>query len=137
MGEKIRSVEYYYVIVDDKPGEGSRLLKALRTHGVNLLASIGFPVGEGRAQLDFFPEDGELLKKAAASEGVILVGPKKAFLIQGDDRIGALVKHHEKLSDAGINVHAAHGMSDGRGGYGYILWVKPEDYGRAAQALEI
>ena len=40
----------------------------------------------GQSQLDFVPESISQLKKAAADANVALVGPKKAFLIQGDDR---------------------------------------------------
>lgn len=137
MAEKIRRVEYFYVVVEDKPGEGSRLLKNFREKGVNLIALTAFPLGDGRSQLDFFPESTEKLQKAATDAGLTLVGPKKAFLIQGEDRIGALVEHHMKLSNAGINVHAANGVSDGSGRFGYVLWVKPEDFEKAARALGV
>jgi hypothetical protein len=84
-----------------------------------------------------FPENAEQLLSAAAEEGVMLVGPKKAFLIQGEDRPGALVDHHMKLSKAGINVRAANGVASGSGEFGYVLWVKYEDYEKAAQALGV
>jgi len=135
MAETVRRVEYFYATVEDKPGEGRRLLEHLSEKGVNLVAFTAFPVGAGRSQLDFFPESTELLQKAAADAGITLVGPKRAFLIQGEDRIGALHDHHLRLSNAGINVYAANGVVDGRGRYGYILWVKPEDYEKAAQVL--
>jgi len=137
MAETIRKVEYFYTTVEDRPGEGRRLLEHLREKGVNLMAFTAFPVGEGRAQLDFFPERAELLQKAAADAGVSLVGPKRAFLIQGEDRIGALHEHHLRLANAGVNVHAANGVTDGRGRFGYVLWVKPEDYEKAARALGV
>ena len=137
MAETIRKVEYFYATVEDRPGEGRRLLEHLSEKGVNLMAFTAFPVGEGRAQLDFFPERAELLQKAAADAGVSLVGPKRAFLIQGEDRIGALHEHHLRLANAGVNVHAANGVSDGRGRFGYVLWVKPEDYEKAAQELGV
>jgi len=137
MAGAIRKVSYFYVIVDDKPGEGLRLLTRLKDSGVNLIAFTAFPYGSGQSQLDFFPESAEQLIKAAGEEGITLVGPKNAFLIQGEDRSGALVEHHLKLSNAGINVHAANGVSDGSGGFGYVLWVKPEDYDKAAEALGV
>ena len=137
MAETIQKVTYFYVIVDDKPGEGCRLFERLKERGINLIAFTAFPYGSGQSQLDFFPESGEQLLQAAAEEGITLVGPKKAFLIQGDDRPGALLEHHLKLSNAGVNVHAANGVSSGSGGFGYVLWVKPDDYERAAQALGV
>ena len=137
MAETIRKVEYFYATVEDRPAEGRRLLEHLSEKGVNLMAFTACPVGEGRAQLDFFPERAELLQKAAADAGVSLVGPKRAFLIQGEDRVGALHEHHLRLANAGVNVHAANGVTDGRGRFGYVLWVKPEDYEQAARALGV
>ena len=137
MAETVRKVEYYYATVSDKPGEGRRLLEHLREKGVNLVAFTAFPIGGDQAQLDFFPENPEQLQKAAADAGITLVGPKKAFLIQGEDRVGALHEHHLKLSNAGINVHAANGVCDGSGRFGYVLWVKPEKYEAAARALGV
>jgi hypothetical protein len=34
-------------------------------------------------------------------------------------------------------VYASSGVADGRGGYGYILYVRPEQYERATAALEL
>jgi hypothetical protein len=136
MGETIQRVEYFYALVSDKPGEGRRLLEHISEMGINLTAFTAFPAGEGQAQLDFFPENPGQLQKAAAEAGIRLVGPKKAFLIQGRDRIGALHEHHLNLSNAGINAYAANGVVDGGGRFGYVLWVKPEDYEKAAEILE-
>ena len=85
----------------------------------------------------FFSEDAQKLKMASEESGIPLVGPKKAFLIRGEDRLGVLIEHHLRLADAGINVYAANGTTDGRGGFGYILWVKPHDYELAAKALGV
>jgi len=137
MAEIIRRVDYFYATVEDKPGEGYRLLERLKERGVNLLAFTAFPAGEGQTQLDFFPESAEQMLEAAAEEGITLIGPKKAFLIQGEDKPGALVEHHLKLSNAGVNVHAANGVSSISGAFGYVMWVKPEDYEKAAQALGV
>ena len=137
MPETIRQVEYFYTIVDDRPGEGHWVLGALKDRGINLLAFTAFPVGAGRTQLDLVPERSGELQKAAAAAGISLTGPRKAFVVQGDDRVGALAETYRKLREAGVNVHAANGISDGRGGYGFIVWVKPTDYDSAARALGI
>ena len=42
----------------------------------------------------------------------------------------------QEWHQAPCNVHAANGVSDGSGRFGYILWVKPEDFDRAAKALD-
>jgi hypothetical protein len=137
MPETISKTEYFYSIVEDKPGEGRRLLEFCSAHGVNLINFTAFPFGEKLAKLVFIPEDAGKLKLAAAEAGVELIGPRPAFLIQGTERIGVLVEYHLRLADAGINVRAGNGTSDGRGGFGYILWVNPDDFDRAANVLGI
>jgi hypothetical protein len=132
----VKDVEYYYALVADRPGEARKLLEFLSEKTVNLLALTAFPVGEGKSQIDLFPSDSELLKKAAEDANIPLVGPKKAFLIQGSDRIGALYDFHLKLSNAGINIYACNGVVDGTGRFGYVIWVDPEDYDEASKALK-
>jgi hypothetical protein len=135
MADQVKIVNYFYATVGDKPGEARRLLEHLSEKGVNLLAFTAFPVEENRSQLDFFPENPGVLQEAARDAGIELVGPKRAFLIQGEDRVGALLDNHLKLANANINVHAANGTSAGSGRYGYILWVRPEQFSKAAEAL--
>ena len=79
----------------------------------------------------------EGLARAAERTGVVLTGPNNAFLIHGDDRQGALVDLHQRLSDAHVNVYASDGVTDGRGGYGYVLYVRPDEYETAAGILNI
>jgi hypothetical protein len=62
-------------------------------------------------------------------------GAKKAFVIQGEDRPGALHRHLERLAEARVNVVAADAVAAGKRRYGMILWVRPKDYARAAKAL--
>jgi hypothetical protein len=134
MADTVRSVDYYYVTVPDEPGEGRRILSALKDDGVNLLAFLGFPQ-DGRSQLDLVPDDPQSLREAAERAGVTLSEPKRAFLIEGDDRVGAVADTTAKLADANINLVAAAATTTGSGRYGMILWVAPADYERAAEAL--
>ena len=135
MSSTVKEVEYFYSLVADKPGESRKLLEFLSERQVSLLAFTAFPAGEGQSQLDFFPTDPDLLKKAADDAGIALVGPKKAFLLQGEDQIGALYEFHLKVSNAGINIHACNAVVDGTGRFGYIIWVHPNDYAAASKAL--
>ena len=66
-----------------------------------------------------------------------LTGPQKALLVQGEDRLGALVEVHRRLLDARVNVYGSNGVADGRGGYGYVLYVRPEDFKRAATVVGV
>ena len=137
MTMNIRRVEYFHATVKDLPGEAYKLLTQLATAEVNLLAFNAVPVGPEQTQLVIFPESVESLARAAERTGLIMTGPQRAFLIQGDDSLGALVDLHRKLSDASINVYASSGVTDGRGGYGYVLYVRSEHYEDAAIALGV
>lgn len=136
MAEMIRKVDYFKIMTPNKPGEGAQVLGVLRDAGVNLLAFAGFPRG-GRAQMDFIPEDTAVFKKAAKKAGFKFSLAKKGFLIQGEDRAGAVADILTRLAQSKINVTAIDAVSSGEGRYGAILWVKPPDVKKAAQALGI
>ncbi len=137
MSDEIRRVDYYYAVVNDQPGEAFRVLSRLKEAGVNLLSLTAFPVGNGKSQIDFVPEDAAALAKAAKSSGISLSPKKQAFFVQGDDRPGAVAEIFRKLSDAKVNVHAANATCGTGGGYGFILWVKPQNFKAAAKALGV
>ena len=134
MADTIRRVSYYYTTAPDKPGEGARLLGVLRTAGVNLLAFHAFPSAR-KSQVDFLPSDGAAFLAAAKGAKIKVSKPKMAFLIDGDDRVGALAALLGRLGAAKINVTAVTGVCAGMGRYGAILWVKPRDVNKAASAL--
>ena len=134
MSDTITLVDYYYTPVPHKPGESARLLGVFRDAGVNLLAYTGFPEGR-RAQLDFVPADGAAFLAAARAAKIKLSRPKKAFLISGDDRVGAMAESCAKLGAAKINITAVDAVCAGAGRYGAILWVKPRDVKKAAAVL--
>lgn len=135
MADTVQRVEYYYVTVRDTAGEGDRILSALKERGINLLAYLGFPAGGGQSQIDLVPEDPASFRQAADQAGLTLSQAKRAFLIQGDDRVGAVTDTTAKLAGANINITAAAATSAGSGRYGMILWVAPAEYERAAGVL--
>lgn len=133
MAETIRQFEYFYMLVPHKAGEAARALNALKDAGVNLIAFSGFPEGR-RAQLDFIPADAAAFRSVAKANKWKIVGPKRGFLIQGDDRVGAVADVVGKLADAKINVIAIDAVcADGR--YGALCWVAPRDLKKAGQIL--
>ncbi len=136
MPAQIRRVEYYYITVKDRPGEAYRVLARLASGGVSLLAFSAVPMGGNTTQLTVFPTDAQQLRAVDDEARLTLTGPQQAFLIQGDDELGALVDIHLKLSDSQINVSASSGVTDGRGGYGYVVYVAPNDFEKAAQTLQ-
>jgi hypothetical protein len=135
MADTVRGVEYYYVTVPDAPGEGQQVLSALKDSGVNLLAFLGFPLGGGQSQIDLVPEDAGAFREAAERAGFTISEAKRAFLIQGDDRVGAVADTTAKLAEANISLTAAAATGAGTGRFGMIVWVAAADYGRAAEAL--
>jgi hypothetical protein len=134
MAETVRTADYFYVMVPDKPGEGARVLDELKRAGVNLAAYSGFPSGRG-AQLDLVPTDPAAFRTLARQKKWKVKGPKRAFLIEGDDRIGACADVLGRLAGARINVTAMDAVAAGAGRYAAILWVKPRDVKKAATVL--
>lgn len=137
MAAKVRPVEYFYAIVEDKPGEAYSFLQKLASAEINLLAFNAIPLGMEKTELVLFPEETGRLARAAERLGLMLRGPHRAFLIQGDDELGALVNIHRVLADAKVNVLSSSGVTDGRGGYGYLVYVRGEDFDAAARALGV
>jgi hypothetical protein len=134
MSDTVRKVDYYYVVVPDRPGECAKVLSALAAEGINLLAFSGFPSAR-KGQLDLVPENSDAFKIAAKKLKLKLSPRKSGFLVQGDDRVGALNETLDKLAGAKINVTAMDAVSSGGGRYGAIFWVKPEAVSRAAKLL--
>ena len=137
MADIVRRIEYYYTVVPNRAGAGVKVFNALKAGGANLIALNGFPTSARRAQLAFVPSDRDAFLAAARKAGIKLKGPKVAFLIQGEDRVGAVADVLSKLGQARINVTAMQAIATGAGRYGAILWIKSRNVGKAAQALGV
>jgi hypothetical protein len=137
MAYTIRRVDYFYTTVKDEPGEAYKVLSLLAGLGVNLVAVTAIPFGPMNTQLTIFPEDTAQLRNEAQKAGVKLEGPQPALLVQGDDELGALAEVHSKLYTANVNIYASSGVADGKGRYGYIIYVRPDDFEHAVAALNV
>jgi hypothetical protein len=131
----IRKVDYFAMQVPDHAGEAHKMLAHLRKERVNLLAFTGFPSGRG-SQMDFVPANSAAFRKAAKAAGWKVGKAKTGFLIQGQDRTGALDLTLAKLAKAEINVTAVDGVTAGAKRFGAILWVGSEDVARASKTLK-
>lgn len=131
----VKKVSYVTLSVPQRAGRGAQILDALRAEGVDLTAFTGFPRGAGKAQVDLVTDDLAGVRRVAKQEGWRLGGPKKAFVVQGRNRVGAVHRVLAKLAKQGINATAVDAVAAGKGQFGMILWVKPKDYARAARAL--
>lgn len=134
MSNSLRKVDYFYVMVPNTAGKGAKVLAALAGEGVNLLAFSGFPSG-GKGQLDLIPEDSKKFQRAAKKLKLKVSKKKAGFLVQGDDRVGALGKTLGTLANARINVTAMDAVTAGKGRFGAIFWVKPKAVAKAAKLL--
>ena len=95
MADTIRKVDYFSTEVPNTPGQTFRVLSTLVSAGINLLACNGSPLGR-RARIDVVPDDTRKFNAAARKAGLKFKPKKTGFLIQGDDRPGALASEPEK-----------------------------------------
>jgi hypothetical protein len=119
----------------NRAGQAAAVLKAVADAGISLQAFTGFPDRAGQAQIDLVTDDIAKLRRVAKAQGWRLSPVKRGFLIQGEDRVGAVQRQLAKLARSGVNVTAVDAVTAGRGRFGMILWVKPRDSARAARAL--
>jgi hypothetical protein len=135
MAYTVKRVDYFYTTITEEPEERFQLLTRLAELGVNLLAFTAVPVGPMRVQFALFPAAVANLEALARQAGLVLDGPHAALLVQGDDELGALSIVHRKLSQANVDVYASSGVTDGKGRYGYVIYVTPDQIERAVGAM--
>src|SRR6266567_8841122 len=90
MSLSVRTVEYFYTRVKDEPGKAYELLARLASEEINLLAFSAVPFGPNHVELTIFPDRSEKFLQLAKKLGWAVAGPQHAFLVQGDDHLGAL-----------------------------------------------
>jgi hypothetical protein len=135
MAFTIRPIEYYYANVRDELGAAYRVLSQLAERGVNLLAFTAVPTGPTLAQFSLFPEDPNKLVAEARGAGLPLDGPHHALLVQGDDELGAFASVHERLLAEGVDIYASSGVTDAKGAFGYLVYIREDQFARALSAL--
>lgn len=136
MADRVQKVNYCYTKISNRAGQGVKMLEDIRYEGIDMVAFSGFPIGRGKAQLDFVTKDMAPLRRLAKKSGWRLSKTKKGFLVTGTAQTGSVHRHVKKLADAKINVIAADAVTAGKGRWGMILWVSPKNYARAARTLK-
>jgi len=131
----VHRVRYYYATLEEVPGQTYAVLAQLAACGVDLLAFTAAPVGPRHVQWSLFPADTKEFEAVAHDIGLPISTVQDALLVQGDDHLGALAGLHEKLCDAHVDVYATTGVTAGSERFGYIIYVNPDEVGRAADAL--
>jgi hypothetical protein len=133
----IDGTQYYRVTVSDRPEDAYEVLSVLAERGVNLLAFTAVPYGPDHVQFTLFPDDPSQLEAEARQAGFTLDGPHGAILVQGDDELGALARVHRRLAEASVAIFASSGVTDGRGSFGYVIYVREDQLDEAMEALEL
>jgi hypothetical protein len=128
-------LDYYSVLVSDKPGRGEHVLSALKEAGVNFVGIWGYPVGKNKSRIDLVAEDSAQLKKAAKKLKIELGKKQTAFHVTGEDHPGAVAEVLAKLAAKKINVFAMQALCAGNGRFGALIQVEPDDIKKAAKAL--
>lgn len=137
MAETIRRIDYYYALVEDEPGAAAAVLSLIAELGVNLVAFNAMPTDPRRTRLTLFPDEDASMERVAEKAKMKLDGPHPAILLQGDDELGALARVHQRLAGANVNIYASTGVASGKGAYGYVVYVRPEEIDKAMKALEV
>ncbi|MBN1373494.1 MAG: hypothetical protein JW987_16265 [Anaerolineaceae bacterium] len=135
MALEVQKVQYYNVTVQGQIAEGSELLTTIANFGVDFLAYKAIPLGSNQTRFTLFPVDSSTLTMGAGKAGINLDGPYPAIIIAGDEEPGALAEIYRRLFQAGIQVEESSGIAHINGGYGVVLYLKPEDCDPAMAAL--
>lgn len=136
MPDEVTRVDYYVGAIPNKAGEGAKVLNALKDAGISLTGFLGYHKTARLAEIVLvLPENSPSPAKAVKKVGVTLGKKCKAFLITGEDRVGALADSMGKLAAAGINVFTTHAVAGGAGRFGALIAVDPKDVKNAAKAL--
>jgi len=135
MVDNIAAVKMFSIVIANKPGEGEKLLAALKAAGVNLKALWAYWLSRNQTRVDIVADDPKLLQKVLRTMKIPIDRKGEVFLAIGEDRVGALEGPMAKLAAAGINVFAAAAISAGAGRFGAIVHVGPADIRKAKKAL--
>ena len=131
MGHTIRQVTAAVMQVEDRAGVLNRVLCVLRDSGVNMLAIAS--LRRQGTSLMAIPENVDTVRGLAAQQGVHL-NTRQVFLVEGDDRVGALCDITKAIADAGINIEDVAALSAARR-YAAVLTFADADLEAAAKAL--
>jgi hypothetical protein len=135
MALNVRNTEYFYVRIENTRESAYELLAQLASEEVSLLAFSAVPFGPNYVELTIFPDRSDTFIQLAKKLGWVVAGPQHAFLVQGDDRLGALADIQRMLLEREVEIYTSTGVTDGSGRFGYVIYFKEEDHERAARAL--
>jgi predicted amino acid-binding ACT domain protein len=128
-------LDFYSVIVPNKPRKGQKLLSGFKEAGVNFVGIWGYPVGKSKSRIDLMPEDPALFKKAAKQLKIDIGKKQTAFHVTGEDHTGVVGEVLARLGAKDINVFAVQALCAGNGRFGAMIQVDQDDVKKAGKAL--
>ena len=131
----MQTIVYFSIVIPNKTGEGAKVLDALKSAGLNLIALWGYPLKGKNAVLDIAPSDPKAFIKTVKQLGLDPGVQKTAFHLEGEDRPGVMAEVFAKLSVAGVSVHAAQAVCAGAGRFGALIQVADADLKQAKKIL--
>lgn len=131
----VRNAEYFYFRMENSQEKACEFLAKLASEEVSLLAFSAVPFGPNYVELTIFPDHSDKFIQLAEKLGWAVAGPQHAFLVHGDDHLGALADIQRMLLEAHVKIYASSGVTDGSGHFGYVIYFKEDDHERAARAL--
>ena len=137
MASTIRRIEYFYTNIKDQPGEAYHLLTRLEALGTQFHAFSAMPTGIHTTQWALFVDDARQFERLARQANITLDGPYSALLVQGDTKLAELADIHRRLFEGSVNVYASVGIADEQGKYDYVIYIRPEEFERAARLLGV
>ena len=128
----LRRVTCYRVVAQS--GNEARALTAFGGAHPTLLASA-ISRDHGRVRMDFVPRNGPLFRRAARKAGIKLPAPRVGFMIERDQRPGAVAAVLRTLVTAQIGVDAIDVLWNRPGRYTTMVWVNRRQIGKASRLL--
>src|ERR1019366_7009629 len=104
MADEISRVAYSVTTIPHKAGEAARVLTAFKDAGLNLKGFLGYRKTARNAEIICVVDEKTPGVGAAGKKAAVTLGKKeKAFLVNGEERPGAVAELMSKLAEAGIN----------------------------------
>lgn len=132
---QLKKITLLDVPLDTKPGALAEIYFAFRGAGLSVKASWAYETGPGKGMAHLYVEDVDAAEKVLDS---IHKKHSRAHAVwaEGIDEVGVYAALLQKISSAGVNLHATDAMGVG-GQFACAFWAEDKDFPALCKALEI